>query len=327
MVMRQAGEALVAQQRPDPIAGAGQLLIRVTACAVCRTDLHIVDGELSQPKLPLIPGHEIVGVVLACGAGVTGFSLGTRVGIPWLGWSCGRCSYCRSGRENLCDEAKFTGYQIDGGFADRVVADARFCFALPDAYDDAHAAPLLCAGLIGYRSLVKAGDAKRLGIYGFGAAGHIVAQVARWQGREIYAFTRSGDDAAQAFARQLGAVWAGPSEALPPQPLDAAIIFAPAGYLVPLALKAVRKGGRVVCGGIHMSDIPSFPYDDLWGEREIVSVANLTRRDAEEFLRIASLVPVRTEIECFPLGDANRALDALRAGHVRGAAVLLPPTV
>ena len=327
MVMRQAGEALVAQQRPDPIAGAGQLLIRVTACAVCRTDLHIVDGELSQPKLPLIPGHEIVGVVLACGAGVTGFSLGTRVGIPWLGWSCGRCSYCRSGRENLCDEAKFTGYQIDGGFADRVVADARFCFALPDAYDDAHAAPLLCAGLIGYRSLVKAGDAKRLGIYGFGAAGHIVAQVARWQGREIYAFTRSGDDAAQAFARQLGAVWAGPSEALPPQPLDAAIIFAPAGYLVPLALKAVRKGGRVVCGGIHMSDIPSFPYDDLWGEREIVSVANLTRRDAEEFLRIAPLVPVRTEIECFPLGDANRALDALRAGHVRGAAVLLPPTV
>ena len=326
MVMRQAGEALVAQQRPDPIAGAGQLLIRVTACAVCRTDLHIVDGELSQPKLPLIPGHEIVGVVLACGAGVTGFSPGMRVGIPWLGWSCGRCSYCRSGRENLCDEAKFTGYQIDGGFADRVVADARFCFALPDAYDDAHAAPLLCAGLIGYRSLVKAGDGKRLGIYGFGAAGHIVAQVARWQERELYAFTRSGDDAAQDFARQLGAVWAGPSEALPPQPLDAAIIFAPAGYLVPLALKAVRKGGRVVCGGIHMSDIPSFPYDDLWGEREVVSVANLTRRDAEEFLRIAPLVPVRTEIECFPLADANRALDALRSGHVRGAAVLLPQT-
>ncbi|QQS14947.1 MAG: zinc-dependent alcohol dehydrogenase family protein [Rhodospirillales bacterium] len=324
MVMRGAGRALEPVEQPDPSPGPGQVLARVDACAVCRTDLHVVDGELPHPKLPLVPGHEIVATVLACGPGVAGFGPGARVGIPWLGWACGDCDHCRSGRENLCDEARFTGYQIDGGYADRVVADARFCFALPDSYDDAHAAPLLCAGLIGYRSLVKAGDARRLGIYGFGAAAHIVAQVARWQERDVYAFTREGDVDAQRFARDLGAVWTGPSEARPPVALDAAIIFAPAGFLVPLALRAVRPGGRVVCGGIHMSDIPAFPYDALWGERELVSVANLTRRDAVEFLRIAPLVPVVVEIERFRLSDANAALDALRAGRLRGAAVLIP---
>ncbi len=325
MVLDRPGTPLGARWLPDPSPGPGQILIEVTACAVCRTDLHVVDGELPRPKLPLIPGHEIVGRVLSCGPDVRGFPPGLRIGIPWLGWACGTCEHCLAGRENLCDQARFTGYQIDGGYADRVVADARFCFALPDAYDDLHAAPLLCAGLIGYRALAKAGDGKRLGLYGFGAAAHIVIQVARWQGREVFAFTRGGDVAAQRFAHELGAAWAGASEETPPEPLDAAIIFAPAGYLVPLALRAVRKGGRVVCGGIHMSDIPSFPYADLWGEREIVSVANLTRADAEAFLRIAPQVPVRTEVERFALADANAALQALRSGTLRGAAVLVPP--
>src|SRR6266550_2811612 len=312
-------------EREAPVALPGDVLVKVRACGVCRTDLHIVDGELPVHDFPLVPGHEIVGVVEDIGDGVTDLFPGDRVGIPWLGHTCGACDYCRSGRENLCPEARFTGYQVDGGYADHVVADARFCFALPDAYDDVHAAPLLCAGLIGWRSLVKAGDGKRLGIYGFGAAAHIVTQVARWQGREVYAFTRAGDEEAQRFACAMGAVWAGPSTAPAPEPLDAAILFAPVGLLVPLALRAVRPGGRVVCGGIHMSDIPSFPYDILWGERELVSVANLTRRDAEEFLRIAPQVPVRTEIERFALADANQALDALRTGRLRGAAVLVPP--
>lgn len=325
MVLDQPGKPLVGRTLPDPAVDRGQVLARVVACAVCRTDLHVVDGELTRPKLPLIPGHEIVARVVACGAGVTGIAPGMRIGIPWLGWSCGACPHCRAGRENLCPDARFTGYDIDGGYADRVVADARYCFTLPDAYDDLHAAPLLCAGLIGWRSLVKAGEGRRLGIYGFGAAAHIVTQVACWQGREVYAFTRAGDERAQRFARALGAVWAGPSTEPPPQPLDAAIIFAPVGLLVPLALKAVRPGGRVVCGGIHMSDIPAFPYDILWGEREIVSVANLTRADAEEFLRIAPLVPVRTEVERFELADANQALEALRSGALSGAAVLVPP--
>lgn len=325
MVLQGVGQPLVARTLPDRTPGPGEILAQVAACAVCRTDLHVVDGELKAPRLPLIPGHEIVARVISCGAGVTGFVSGMRIGIPWLGWACGACPQCRGGRENLCSEARFTGYQIDGGYADRVVADARFCFALPDAYDDLHAAPLLCAGLIGWRSLVKAGEGRRLGIYGFGAAAHIVTQVACWQGRDVYAFARPGDEEAQRFARSMGAIWAGPSTAPPPEPMDAAILFAPVGLLVPLALQAVRPGGRVVCGGIHMSDIPSFPYDILWGEREIVSVANLTRRDAEEFLRLAPKVPVRTEVERFELADANSALDALRAGKLRGAAVLVPP--
>ena len=324
MVLDQPGRPLTERLLPDPTPGPGQILAQVTACAVCRTDLHVVDGELPRPKLPLVPGHEIVARVLTCGAGVEHLATGTRIGIPWLGWSCGDCAHCRSGRENLCEQARFTGYQIDGGYADRVVADARFCFALPDAYDDLHAAPLLCAGLIGWRSLVRAGDGKRLGIYGFGAAAHIVAQVAVWQGRSVHAFVREGDRDAERFALDHGAVWAGPSTRPPPEPLDAAIIFAPAGFLVPLALRAVRPGGRVVCGGIHMSDIPSFPYAALWGERELVSVANLTRRDAEEFLRIAPLVPVRIEAVAYRLADANRALADLRAGALRGAAVLVP---
>ena len=324
MVLDQPGRPLTERLLPDPTPGPGQVLARVTACAVCRTDLHVVDGELPRPKLPLVPGHEIVARVLACGAGVGHLSPGTRIGIPWLGWSCGGCAHCRAGRENLCEQARFTGYQIDGGYADRVVADARFCFALPDAYDDLHAAPLLCAGLIGWRSLVRAGDGERLGIYGFGAAAHIVAQVAVWQGRSVYAFVREGDRDAERFARDNGAIWAGPSSRPPPEPLDAAIIFAPAGFLVPLALRAVRPGGRVVCGGIHMSDIPSFPYAALWGERELVSVANLTRRDAEEFLRIAPQVPVRIEAVAYGLADANRALADLRGGTLRGAAVLVP---
>lgn len=324
MVLDQPGQPLTERLLPDPKPGPGQVLARVAACAVCRTDLHVVDGELPKPKLPLVPGHEIVARVLACGADVQHLSPGTRIGIPWLGWSCGGCAHCRAGRENLCEQARFTGYQIDGGYADRVVADARFCFALPDAYDDLHAAPLLCAGLIGWRSLVRAGDGKRLGIYGFGAAAHIVAQVAVWQGRSVHAFVREGDRDAERFALDHGAIWAGPSTGPPPEPLDAAIIFAPAGFLVPLALRAVRPGGRVVCGGIHMSDIPSFPYAALWGERELVSVANLTRRDAEEFLRIAPLVPVRIEAVAYDLADANRALADLRSGALRGAAVLVP---
>jgi propanol-preferring alcohol dehydrogenase len=314
-------EAEVATPKP----GAGQLLVRVHACAVCRTDLHVVDGELPRPKLPLVPGHEIVGTVAERGPGAERFAVGQRVGIPWLGWTCGACAYCLSGRENLCDQARFTGYTLDGGYAEYAVADQRFCFALPESYSDAEAAPLLCAGLIGYRSLVKAGQAQRLGIYGFGAAAHIVAQVARFQRRRVYAFTRPGDKAAQEFARELGAVWAGDSDSLPPERLDAAIIFAPVGGLLPQALRAVDKGGTVVCGGIHMSDIPSFPYSILWEERTVCSVANLTRRDGEEFLALAPRVPVRTEVETCPLSAANEALARLRSGKVKGALVLVMP--
>jgi propanol-preferring alcohol dehydrogenase len=306
--------------RPEP--GSGQVLLAVRACGVCRTDLHVLDGELPDPKRPLVLGHEIVGTVAEVGPGSGRFTPGQRLGVPWLGWTCGVCRYCRSGRENLCDRARFTGYQLDGGYAEYAVADEQFCFPLPDAYRDLEAAPLLCAGLIGYRSLVAAGDAPRLGLYGFGAAAHLVAQVARSQGRRVFAFTRAGDKAAQQFARELGAEWAGASDALPPEPLDAAIIFAPAGALVPAALRAVAKGGTVVCAGIHMSDIPSFPYDILWGERVLRSVANLTRRDGEAFLALAPRVPVRTAIEPYPLERANEALARLRVGQVRGAAVL-----
>ncbi len=323
MLFEKAGQPLRSAELPAPQAGAGHVLIRVRACAVCRTDLHITDGELNEPKLPLIPGHEIIGVVEKIGAGVSRFKLGDRVGVPWLGWTCDACEFCLSGRENLCDQARFTGYTIDGGYADYVVADPRFCFAIPDSYSDTEAAPLMCAGLIGYRSLVKAGGGKRLGIYGFGAAAHIIAQVAKYQNREIYAFSRPGDEAAQKFARRLGAVWAGGSSELPPVKLDAAIIFAPAGELVPQALRALKKGGTVVCGGIHMSSIPSFPYSILWQERSICSVANLTRRDAEEFLPLAARIPVRTEVQTFPLERANEALEKLRSGQVNGAAVLL----
>jgi propanol-preferring alcohol dehydrogenase len=300
------------------------VLIQVHACAVCRTDLHVVDGELMQPKLPLIPGHEIIGRVSALGDSVERFAVGDRVGVPWLGWTCGVCEFCRSGRENLCDNARFTGYQIDGGYAEFAVADQRFCFAIPDSYTDAEAAPLLCAGLIGYRSLRMAGEARRLGLYGFGAAAHIIAQVARWQGREVYAFTSPGDTAAQDFARELGAIWASGSDQPPPVALDAAIIFAPVGALVPAALRAVERGGTVVCAGIHMSPIPSFPYDILWGERLVRSVANLTRLDGEEFLQLAPNIPVRTRPLPYPLEQANQALDDLRAGRLQGAAVLTP---
>lgn len=324
MVLSAAGQPLQRRQLPVRPPEAGQLLIEVRACAVCRTDLHVVDGELPQPKLPLVPGHEIIGTIAAIGAGVVSCAIGDRVGVPWLGWTCGTCDLCRSGRENLCEQARFTGYQLDGGYAEYTVADARYCFPIPQAYADAEAAPLLCAGLIGYRSLRKAGDAVRLGIYGFGAAAHIVAQVARHEGRRIYAFVRPGDEAAMNFARELGALWVGPSDALPPEPLDAALIFAPVGWLVPAALRALRPGGRVVCAGIHMSEIPAFPYSILWQEREIVSVANLTRRDGEEFLALAPRVPVRTTVTTYPLADANRALADLREGRVRGAAVLVP---
>jgi propanol-preferring alcohol dehydrogenase len=323
MVLYSAREPLQEAALPVPQPQARQVLVQVSACAVCRTDLHVVDGELPHPKLPLVPGHEIVGRISTVGSGVARFKPGDRVGIPWLGWTCGTCELCRSGRENLCDRARFTGYTLDGGYAEFTVADERFCFPVPDAYQDAEAAPLLCAGLIGYRSLLKAGDAQRLGIYGFGAAAHIVAQVARYQGRQVFAFTRPGDDAAQRFARELGAVWTGDSDAQPPQELDASIVFAPVGALVPAALKAVGRGGTVVCGGIHMSDIPSFPYELLWQERTICSVANLTRRDGEEFLALAPRVPVRTSIEPFPLRDANVALDRLRTGQLQGAAVLV----
>ena len=309
----------VAKPKPD----AGQLLVRLSACAVCRTDLHIVDGELPDPKLPLIPGHQIVGRVEQVGTGVEKFSIGDRVGIPWLGWTDGKCVYCRSNRENLCDRARFTGYTIDGGYGEFVVADARFCFHLPEQYDDVDIAPLLCAGMLGYRSYRKTGDARRLGIYGFGNAAHLIAQIAIYQGREIFAFTRPGDKAGQESARKLGTTWAGGSDEMPPEKLDAAIVFAPVGELVPLALRALAKGGIVVCGGIHMSDIPSFPYADLWGERTICSVANLTRRDGEEFLEIAPRVPVRTETEIFPLEEANTALDRFRAGKLKGTAVLM----
>jgi alcohol dehydrogenase, propanol-preferring len=316
---------LCASDLPVPKPGPGQVLVKVSACALCRTDLHVADGELPNPKLPLVPGHEIVGRVVETGPGVLNFQPGDRVGIPWLGWTCGKCEFCRSQRENLCDHAKFTGYTLDGGYAEYTLADARFCFALPDAYSDPEVAPLLCAGLIGYRSLVKAGEARRLGLYGFGAAAHILAQIARFEGRMVFAFTRAGDEDAQKFARSLGAVWAGNAEDTPPEPLDAAIIFAPAGELVPLALRAIVKGGTVVCGGIHMSDIPSFPYSILWQERTLCSVANLNRRDGEEFLALAPRVPVRTKIETFPLTDANEALERLRHGTLHGAAVLVMP--
>ncbi len=309
--------------RPVPKAGPGQVLIRVRTCGVCRTDLHVVDGELPAPKTHVVPGHEVVGRVEAMGEGVAEFRPGDRVGVPWLGYSCGACDYCRSGRENLCARARFTGYQLDGGYADWMVADARFCFALPDAYDDLHAAPLLCAGLIGYRAYRLAGRGRRLGLYGFGAAAHIIAQVARHEGREVYAFVSPGDDAAAAFARGLGACWAGPSNAPPPEPLDAAIIFAPVGALVPEALGRVVPGGTVVCAGIHMSDIPSFPYARLWEERTLRSVANLTRQDAREFLALSARVSIDMHVTPYGLEDANRALDDLRAGRLTGAAVLV----
>jgi len=322
MVLRKVGAPLSLEDRPVPSPGPGQVLLRVAACGICRTDLHIVDGELSEPKLPLVPGHQIVGRVAALGNGAGAFQLGDRVGVPWLGATCGICAECREGRENLCEQARFTGYQRDGGFAEYAAADERFCFAIPEGFSDLQAAPLLCAGLIGYRSLRLAGSARRLGIYGFGAAAHIVIQVARWQGREVYAFTRSGDLEGQAFARQLGAAWAGGSQEAPPQELQAAIIFAPSGELVPAALAAVCKGGTVVCAGIHMSDIPSFPYRLLWGERVLRSVANLTRLDGEEFLELAQRIPVRTEIRSYPLAEANQALADLRAGKIKGAGVL-----
>ncbi|MBI4207795.1 MAG: zinc-dependent alcohol dehydrogenase family protein [Betaproteobacteria bacterium] len=315
--------ALKLADLPVPRPGTGQLLIKVSACGVCRTDLHVVDGDLAEAKLPIVPGHEIVGEAVERGAGVERFAIGERVGVPWLGHTCGVCRYCVAGHENLCDNARFTGYHLDGGYAEYTLADQRYCFALPEEYDDVAAAPLLCAGLIGYRSLVMAGDGQRLGIYGFGAAAHIVAQVARHQGRELYAFTRPGDAGAQAFARELGAAWVGDSTSTPPEPLDAAIIFAPVGPLVVAALRATAKGGTVVCAGIHMSDIPAFPYDILWGERVIRSVANLTRRDGEEFLKLAPKVPVRTSTETFALAQANEALTRLREGRITGAAVLV----
>ncbi len=329
MVLEAPGGPLKAIEMAVPRPGPNQILLKVLACGVCRTDLHIVDGELTEPKLPLVLGHEIVGRVEALGPGVSGFRIGVRVGVPWLGFTDGTCPYCRSGRENLCDDPRFTGYQIDGGYAGYTVADARYCFPLPEGYSDAEAAPLLCAGLIGYRCLKMADDAltgetKRLGLYGFGAAAHIVAQVARAQGCEIYAFTSPDDTKAQDFARSLGALWAGGSDEAPPDLLDAAIIFAPVGALVPTALKAVRKGGVVVCGGIHMSDIPSFPYDTLWEERVVRSVANLTRDDAREFLALAPTIPVKTSVVPMKLSDANAALQALRQGELSGAAVLIP---
>src|SRR5215218_9305516 len=320
MVLERQGEPLRLADLPGPEPGPGEMLLEVAACGICRTDLHIVDGELSEPKLPLVPGHQIAARVVAGGER---FAPGQRVGVPWLGWTDGTCRYCRSGRENLCDSARFTGYDIDGGYAERVVADERFCFPLPDGYGDLDVAPLLCAGLIGHRTLRLAGDAERLGIYGFGAAAHIVTQVARHEGRRVFAFTRAEDDAAQAFALELGAEWAGDALGPPPEELDAALIFAPVGPLVPAALRAVAKGGTVVCGGIHMSDIPSLPYELLWGERTLRSVANLTRADGEEFLALAPQVPVRTEIETFALEEAGDALDRLRTGSIRGAAVLV----
>lgn len=326
MVLRQPGTSLCDSTVPDPEPGPNQVLVRVAACGVCRTDLHLVDGELVEPKLPIIPGHEIVGRVEAVGIRVSGLRVGDRVGIPWLGHTCGQCPYCLTGAENLCDTPKFTGYQIDGGYAEMAVADAAYCFRLPDNYDDVSAAPLLCAGLIGFRALRMAGDAQRLGIYGFGAAAHIIAQVARSQGRSVYAFTRSDDNVARDFARRLGCVWAGSSQAQPPVELDAAIIFAPVGRLVPAALACVRKGGTVVLGGIHMSDIPTMPYSLLWGERVIRSVANLTRQDAIEFLALAARTPIETHVERFALSDANSALSRLRAGQLTGAAVLVPET-
>jgi propanol-preferring alcohol dehydrogenase len=324
MVLNQIGGPLVWTERRDPLPGPGEIRVRVLACGVCRTDLHVLDGELARPRLPTVPGHEIVGRIDAMGSGVTGLEVGERVGIPWLGHTCGVCRYCLSGHENLCDDPLFTGHTRDGGFATAAVADARFAFPLGDAGRDIALAPLLCAGLIGWRSLTAAGEGESLGIYGFGAAGHIVAQVARWQGRRVFAFTSPGDAKTQAFARRLGATWAGGSDEPPPEPLDAAIIYAPVGALVPLALKAVRKGGRVVCAGIHMSDIPRFPYADLWEERQIVSIANLTRRDGLDFLSLAPKIGLVTETTPYPLRDANQALADLKAGRFEGAAVLVP---
>ena len=324
MVLHKAGEALRAEAREPPAPGPGQVLIEVAACGVCRTDLHILDGELAQAAFPIVPGHEIVGTVSALGAGVERLAVGQRVGVPWLGWSCGACAYCRSGCENLCASARYTGYQIDGGYAGFTLADARYAFPLPAGYGDAEAAPLLCAGLIGHRSYRMAGEGRRLGLYGFGAAAHIIAQVAVWEGREVFAFTRPGDKDAQEFARGLGAAWAGDSGTAPPEELDAAIIFAPVGALIPEALRRIVPGGTVVCAGIHMSDVPSFPYAQLWQERTLRSVANLTRRDAEEFLALAPRVPVKTHVQLYGLAEANRALDDLRRGALQGAAVLIP---
>jgi propanol-preferring alcohol dehydrogenase len=323
MILERVGDSLREVEWATPAPGPEQVLIRVLACAVCRTDLHVVDGELNQPKLPLIPGHEIIGTVVERGDSAKRFKVGERVGVAWLGSTCHQCGYCDSGKENLCDSAKFTGYTLDGGYADYTVAEQRYCFPIPELYGDAEAAPLLCAGLIGYRSLSKTGNARRLGLYGFGAAAHIVAQIAKYQQREVYAFTRAGDTEAQEFARDLGAVWTGASGEPPPIKLDAAIIFAPAGELIPQALKAVGKGGIVVCGGIHMTGIPSFPYSILWDERSVCSVANLTRRDGEEFMALAPKVPVRTKVETFRLEEANKALNSLRSGKIRGAAVLV----
>ncbi len=323
MILEAPRQRLRLADLPIPKPNPEQVLIRIHACAVCRTDLHIVDGELTHPKLPLVPGHQIVGTVEALGKSVEKFSVGQRVGVPWLGYTCNHCRYCLSHRENLCDYAQFTGYNLDGGYAEYTVADYHFCFPIPEDYPDLQAAPLLCGGLIGYRAYRMTGDAEKIGFYGFGSAAHILIQLARYQGRQVYAFTRSGDTQGQEFARQLGAIWAGASEDLPPQPLDAAIIFAPVGKLVPAALRAVAKGGVVVCAGIHMSDIPSFPYEILWEERVLRSVANLTRQDGEEFLAIAPKVPIRTEVNIFPLTEANEALDALRSGKIEGSAVLV----
>ena len=324
MVMTAAGEPLRRHDVARPEPGPGQLLLRIGACAVCRTDLHVLDGELAEPKLPLVLGHEIVGEVARLGPGVSGPAVGTRIGVPWLGWTCGACRFCQLGQENLCDQARFTGYQIDGGYAEWAVADARFCFPLPAGFGDAEAAPLLCAGLIGHRSLRAAGDAESLGLYGFGAAAHIVAQVARSEGRRVFAFTRPGDEETQRFARTLGAEWAGGSDERPPAELDAAILFAPVGALVPAALRAVRRGGTVVCAGIHMSEIPAFPYEILWGERQLRSVANLTRRDGTEFLSSVEESAISTHVHTYPLEQANQALADLRSGRLQGAAVLVP---
>lgn len=323
MILDAQNQPLRLVELPRPTPADDQILLKVHACGVCRTDLHVIDGDLRQPRLPLVLGHEIVGTVVEKGAQVERFTLGQRVGVPWLGRTCGHCCYCASGRENLCDAAEFTGYTLDGGYAEFALADQRYCFSLPDIYSDAEAAPLLCAGLIGYRALVAAGEAKRLGIYGFGAAAHIIAQVARWQGREVFAFTKPGDAEGQRFARELGAVWAGDSTATPPQAMDAAILFAPVGALIPQALSHTAKGGTVVCAGIHMSAVPEFPYALLWGERSVCSIANLTRRDGEQFLAIAPQAGVRTAVETFRLEEANAAVQRVRAGQVRGAAVLV----
>ncbi len=324
MVLENLREPLKLLERPDPRPAPEEVRVRVSACGVCRTDLHVVDGELPNPKLPIVPGHEIIGRIDLVGHGVLGLEVGMRVGIPWLGRTCGHCEYCRDGRENLCNEPLFTGYTRDGGFATHAIADSKFVFRLPETGKDAAIAPLLCAGLIGWRSLRIAGEGKRIGLYGFGAAAHIIAQIARWQGREVFAFTKPDDTAAQAFALKLGAKWAGSSEAKPPDQLDCAIIYAPVGPLVPLALSAVRKGGRVVCAGIHMSDIPAFPYRLLWEERELKSVANLTRRDGDEFFEVVAKAPVVTETVCYPLKRANEALSDLRSGRLQGAAVVVP---